>query len=100
VYRAKGFVPMNFYEPLSRLRELDALAADDAVEFIIRQGQALRDRGATGSTSMFEDLLRRRKMEVDDIIKPFVDEAASLGIDVPTLQGAYRVTKTIDSFLS
>jgi 2-dehydropantoate 2-reductase len=53
-----------------------------------------------GRTSMHQDLYRRRKMEVDVILKPYLDKAAELGVDVPVLQYVYGVAKVQDSVLA
>ncbi len=99
VYRAMGYEPQNFYAPLSRLKELDAYQTAEAIEFVIGQGKVLREQGRTGHPSMYEDVLRRRKTEVDFMLAPYLTAAQKLGIDVPTLQTAYRIIKTIDAFL-
>jgi 2-dehydropantoate 2-reductase len=53
-----------------------------------------------GRTSMHQDLHRRRRMEVDIILKPYLDKAAELGVDVPVLQYVYGVAKVQDSQLA
>lgn len=99
VYRAKGYEPMNFYAPLSRLKELDALPSPEAIEFIIEQGSTMQERGSSGHPSMYEDVLRRRKTEVDFMLAPFLEAADKLAIEVPTLRVAYNIIKTVDRFL-
>ncbi|MGH7963734.1 MAG: ketopantoate reductase family protein [Candidatus Binatia bacterium] len=49
---------------------------------------------------MHDDVLRRRKTEVDFILKPFLDKAEMLGIDIPTVKAAYRTIKTQDQYLT
>jgi 2-dehydropantoate 2-reductase len=39
-------------------------------------------------------------MEVDIILKPYLDKAAELGVDVPVLQYVYGVAKVQDSQLA
>jgi 2-dehydropantoate 2-reductase len=99
VYRAKGYTPMNFYAPLSRLKQLDSLSRADAVEFMIKEGLALRERGTRGRPSMYEDVMRGRRTEVDEMLGPYVAAARELGVDVPTLRTAYHIIKTLDHFL-
>lgn len=99
VYRAMGYEPQNFYAPLSRLKELDAYPIAEAIEFVIGQGKVLREQGRTGHPSMYEDVLRRRKTEVDFMLAPYLTVANERGIDVPTLRTAYQIIKTIDRFL-
>ncbi|KDE96997.1 ketopantoate reductase [Mycolicibacterium aromaticivorans JS19b1 = JCM 16368] len=100
VYRAMGYEPMNFYAPLSRLKELDALPTAEAIKFVIRQGKTMREQGNSGHPSMYEDVLRRRKTEVDFMLKPYLAAAEELALDVPTLRVAYQIIKTIDRFLA
>ncbi len=100
VYRAKGYEPMNFFAPLSRLKELDALPTADAIEFVIGQGRVMREKGNSGHPSMYEDVLRRRKTEVDFMLAPYLAAAQELGMDVPTLRVAYQIIKTVDRFLA
>lgn len=100
VYKALGFTPQNFYAPISRLKELDLMTFDEAVALLHAQGQKMKEQGARSTTSMHEDILRRRKTEVDFIIKPFLDKAEELSKDIPTVHAAYRIIKTIDTYLN
>lgn len=100
VYRAKGYEPMNFYAPLSRLKELDALPTAEAIEFVIEQGRAMREQVSSGHPSMYEDVLRRRRTEVDFMLAPYLAAADRLAVEVPTLRVAYQIIKTIDRFLA
>lgn len=99
VYRAKGYEPQNFYAPLSRLKELDTYSTAEAVEFVIGQGKVMREQARKGHPSMYNDVLRRRKTEVDFMLGPYLAAAKALGIEVPTLRTAYQIIKTIDRFL-
>lgn len=99
VYRAKGYEPQNFYAPLSRLKELDALPTVKAIEFVIKEGKMMRERASSAYPSMYEDVMRRRKTEVDFMLGPYLAAAAKLGIEAPTLRTAYQIIKTIDRFL-
>jgi 2-dehydropantoate 2-reductase len=60
----------------------------------------MREKGSTGHPSMYEDVLRRRKTEVDFMLGPYVAAAEELGMDVPTLRVAYQIIKTVDGFLA
>jgi len=67
-------------------------------------GRRFRERAAKsgeveGRTSMHQDLYRGRKMEVDVILKPYLDKAQALGVEVPVLQHVYRIVKTQDHHL-
>ncbi|HEX4395655.1 MAG TPA: 2-dehydropantoate 2-reductase [Mycobacterium sp.] len=99
VYRGMGYTPQNFYGPVSRLKELDELAPQDAVEFVIKDGLTLRERGMTGRPSMYGDVLRGRKTEVESMLGAYVGAAHELDIEIPTLLTAYRIIKTLDHFL-
>ena len=105
VYKAMGYAPQNFYAPMGQFREYDSLPFDDAVDLMMQLGVRFRQRmqasGETeGRTSMHQDLHRRRKMEVDIILKPYLDKAAELGVDVPVLQYVYGVAKVQDAGLA
>ena len=105
VYKAMGYAPQNFYAPMGQFREYDSLPLDQAVDMMMQVGVRFRERamasGETeGRTSMHQDLHRRRKMEVDVILMPYLDKAAELGIDVPVLRYVYGVAKVQDAFLA
>lgn len=97
VYRAMGYQPRNFYAPLAHLQELDNLPVDEMIAYLDRIGRSMRKRGVQVHPSMHQDLLNGRVTEADQIVLPFLREAESRGIDVPTLRGAYRIIKTIES---
>ncbi|MGH7802927.1 MAG: ketopantoate reductase family protein [Candidatus Binatia bacterium] len=99
VYRALGYEPQNFYAPVSKLREVGTLAFEDAVAHVLELGKRFTAEGRRARTSMHEDVLRRRKTEVDFILRPFVEKARELGLAVPTIAGVYRVAKTIDALI-
>ena len=48
---------------------------------------------------MHEDVIRGKKTEVDFLLKPFLDKAAELGLQVPVLETVYRIVKTQDAYL-
>lgn len=98
VYRAKGYTPRSFYAPISKLREIDALGFDEAVEMMMEQGRLL-STNKVGRPSMYEDLIRRRRTEVDFMLPPYIEAAKQTGIDVPVLRTAYMIIKTVDNFL-
>jgi len=99
VYRAKGYEPQSFYAPISRLKEIDAMSFEEAVTMLIGEGKALA-KTKVGRPSMYEDLLRRQKTEVDYMFPPYIAAAEELGLDVPTLRTAFLIIKTIDHFLT
>jgi 2-dehydropantoate 2-reductase len=100
VYRALGYTPQNFFAPLSRLKEIDAASATEITAFMNAMG---RERQLSGRepvrTSMHEDLLAGRMTEIDVILKPLLDMAETHGVAVPTVLGAYRIIKTLESYM-
>lgn len=99
VYKALGYSPQNYFAPISRLREIDALPFREAVQTVLKMGLALQERGQRSRTSMHEDILHRRKTESDEILKPFLDKAVELNLSVPTVAAAYRVLKVLDHYM-
>ncbi|GAA5120112.1 2-dehydropantoate 2-reductase [Haloechinothrix salitolerans] len=99
VYRAQGYTPQNFYAPLSRLKELDELSVEEAVTFITQQAAQQAEQEVAGHPSMYEDVVRGRKTEIDFMITPYLTAADAAGLEVPTLRTAYRIIKTLDTFL-
>lgn len=99
IYKAMGYRPQNFYAPASRLKELDELAFDQAVEAAMEQGRRFKADAGRGRTSMHNDLLQRRKTEVDFIFKPILEKARELEIAIPTVGAIYRIIKTLDANL-
>nr|AMK59175.1 putative reductase [uncultured bacterium UPO43] len=105
VYKAMGYEPQNFYAPMGQFREFDSLPLDQAVDLMMQVGVRFRERarasGETeGRTSMHQDLHRRRRMEVDVILKPYLDQADTLDIEVPVLRYVYGVAKVQDAILA
>ena len=99
VYTSLGYRPENFFAPLSRLAELDALPFDDGVAMVLEHmGVPSDERRRSPSPSMYGDLVRKRKTEVDFILGPFIREAAERDIDVPVLLSAYRVLRSLNAF--
>ena len=97
VYKALGYTPQNFFAPLSRLADLDAVTFEEAVELVMRHMGPVPGRPASNtSPSMYGDLMRRRKTEVDVILGPFIAAAAEQSIDVPVLLSAYRVLRSLN----
>lgn len=99
VFKAMGYSPRNFYAPMSRFKELDAVGFDQAVEQMLQLGEQFKQRKTQGRTSMHEDWVQGRKTEVDFIIKPFIDKAAELGIRIPVVESLYRIIRVQDHFL-
>ena len=103
VYKAMGYEPQNYYAPMGQFREFDTLPFDKAVEVMQGVGRHFRERakasGVEGRTSMHEDFARGRKTEVDIILKPYIDKAKELGVDIPVLTTVSRIVKVQDANL-
>ncbi len=99
VYGAMGYTPQNFYAPMSQFKELNELDFEGGVALMMKLGERLKQQGMKGRTSMHEDVIRGKKTEVDFLLKPFLDKAAELGLQVPVLETVYRVVKTQDAYL-
>lgn len=99
VYGAMGYTPQNFYAPMSQFKELNELDFEGGVALMMKLGERLKQQGMRGRTSMHEDVIRGKKTEVDFLLKPFLDKAAELGLQVPVLETVYRVVKTQDAYL-
>jgi 2-dehydropantoate 2-reductase len=98
VYTALGYRPQNFFAPLSRLVELDTLGFDDAVRMVRQQmGASPGAPRPASAPSLFVDLTRHRKTEVDFMLGPFVAEARRRALVVPVLEGAYRVLRSLNT---
>lgn len=98
VYHALGYRARNFYAPVSRLQEIEALGFDAAVEDALALAERMSVRGPV-RTSMHEDLLAGRKMEVEEILGPLAAAAERLAVETPTFLAAYRVLSTINAHL-
>jgi 2-dehydropantoate 2-reductase len=99
VYGAMGYTPQNFYAPISQFKELNELDFEGGVAMMIKLGERLKQQGMRGRTSMHEDVIRGKKTEVDYLLKPLLDKAAELGLEVPVLETVYRIVKTQDAYL-
>ena len=99
VYRGLGYTPQNFYAPVSKLKECDTLSFEDAVQHVMELGERFIREKRKARTSMHEDVLHRRKTEVDFIFKPFLEKAHGFGLKIPTVTALYRVIKTVDTII-
>lgn len=99
VYKGLGYEPQDFYTPMTQFRDLDAATFEEGVQILLTWGRKLKAEGMKGRTSMHIDLTRGRKLEVDEIIKPFIDKADELGLSIPTVVAAYRTVKILDHYL-
>lgn len=99
VYKALGYEPQNFFAPFSRLREIDSLSFEEAVQSSIGVGTYLEANNTRSRTSMHDDLLRGRKTEAEEIFRPFIDKAVELGLAIPTVTAVYRVMAVLNHYL-
>ncbi|HAC34748.1 MAG TPA: ketopantoate reductase family protein [Gammaproteobacteria bacterium] len=102
VYGALGYEPENFYAPMSQFKELNSVSDDEAIQIMNALGERMKNDpgGRSGRTSMHEDVVRGRKTEVDELLKPFLDKAAELNIEIPTATAVYRIIKVLDNYLT
>ncbi|WP_293387017.1 ketopantoate reductase family protein [Nevskia sp.] len=99
VYKALGYQPQNFFSPFSRLKEIDSLSFDEAVQSSIGVGTYMEANNMRSRTSMHDDLLRGRKTEAEEIFRPFIDKAAELGLSIPTVTAVHRVMAVLNHYL-
>ena len=99
VYKAMGYSPKNYFAPFSRLKEMDEVSFDEAVEAAIELGRNMEANNIRSRTSMHDDILRGRKTEAEEIFRPIIDKAAEHGIAVPTIQAVYRVATVLNHHL-
>ncbi|MDB5699285.1 MAG: ketopantoate reductase ApbA/PanE [Alphaproteobacteria bacterium] len=98
LYHAMGYRAQNFFAPLSRLREIESSSFEEAVDDMLTLAERLSKRHAV-RTSMHEDLIAGRKMEVEELLGPLVEAADRLGVAIPTFLGVYRVLTTLNHYL-
>lgn len=99
IYRALGYEPQNFYAPVSRLREMEAQSFDDAVQSSLELAAKFVGGKRPVRTSMHDDLVAGRRMEVEEVLGPLASAAMRLGVPAPTFLSAYRVLTTLNAFL-
>lgn len=99
IYKALGYAPQNFFAPVSRLREIDSVSFEDAVEEAMALGRKFLGGRRPIRTSMHEDLVAGRHMEVEEVLGPLAAAAARLNVEAPTFLAAYRVLTTLNAYL-
>ena len=99
VYKAKGYEIQDFYAPMTQFKDFDKGTLEEGTQLMLKWGNELKAADMKSRTSMHVDLTRGKKMEVDEIIKPWLDEAARLQIETPTLVAAYRIMKVLNNYL-
>jgi 2-dehydropantoate 2-reductase len=95
-----GYRPENFYAPVSRLKELDAMNFEEAVANAIELGHRLKAINNRARTSMHHDVLNQRKTEVSFIFEPIIEKARGLGVEIPTVLAVYRTLMTLDAYFN
>lgn len=99
IYRALGYAPQNFYAPVSRLQEMESASFEDEVEGTMALGRTFLEGRRPVRTSMHEDLIAGRRMEVEEVLGPLAAAAVRLNVEAPTFLGAYRVLSTLNAYL-
>ena len=100
VYSAMGFEPQDFFAPFSKFKAIATQTFDEAVAEQMELGRSMKAAGMGGRASMHEDVLNGRRTEVDYILGPYVAEATSRGMAVPTLTAVHRIANTINLLLA
>lgn len=99
IYHALGYRAQNFFAPVSRLKEIENQSFEQSVEDFVALGQRMQQHGHAVRTSMHDDLVAGRKMEVEEMFGPLVQTAERLNVSIPTFLGAYRVLSTLNDHL-
>lgn len=99
IYKALGYQPQNYFAPVSRLIEIDHESVEEAVAEVMNLGGKFRPETRPVRTSMHSDLVAGRRMEVDEVLQPLAEAAERLNVSAPTFMAAYRILKTLNSFL-
>ncbi|MFD2429461.1 ketopantoate reductase family protein [Sphingobium scionense] len=97
IYKALGYEPQNFFAPVSRLVEINGESF--ALAGVMAMVYRFKPENRPVRTSMHDDLVAGRRMEVDEILGPLAEAAERLGVDAPTFLGAYRILKTLNTYL-
>ena len=99
IYKALGYQPQNYFAPVSRLVEIDREGFEEAVAGVMAMGTRFKPENRPVRTSMHDDLVAGRRMEVDEVLGPLAAAAERLEVSAPTFLSAYRVLKTLNSYL-
>jgi 2-dehydropantoate 2-reductase len=99
VYHALGYRPQNFFAPVSRLKEMDEANFEDCVQQALNLGARFQNDKRPVRTSMHDDLVAGRKMEVDEVLGPLAEAATRLGVQAPTFMSAYRILAALNNYL-
>lgn len=99
VYRAMGYAPQNFYGPVSRLKEVEEASFEEAIDDALKLAERFLHGKRPVRTSMHDDLVAGRKMEVEEVLGPLADQSVRLGVPAPTFIGAYRVLSVLNAHL-
>ncbi len=99
IYHAMGYRAQNFFAPVSRLKEIETVGYQQSVEDFIALGQRMAQKGHPVRTSMHDDLVAGRKMEVEEMFGPLVRKAEELNVKIPTFLGVYRLLSTLNHHL-
>jgi len=99
LYKAKGFMPKDYYAPFSFHKMLDEASFEHCVDVCIDLGKTMKPKNAGVRTSMHEDILNGKETEADSLFGPLLEAGKEHNVDMPTFIGAYRVIKVIDSNL-
>jgi ketopantoate reductase len=77
-----------------------SLSLEEAVARIRHSGEQMERRGDTAQkVSALQDLERRRRLEVEEILGYAVRKGAELGMELPTVTTCYRLLAGINRSL-
>lgn len=99
IYHAMGYRAQNFFAPVSRLKEIQHSTFEQSVRDFVDLGKKMAAKGHQVRTSMHDDLIAGRKMEVEELLLTLVVQAEKLNVQIPTFLGAYRVLSTLNHHL-
>jgi len=84
---------------MTQVKDFDKGTFEEGTQLLVNWGNELKAADMKSRTSMHVDLTHGKKMEVDEITRPWLDEAERLGIATPTVVAAYRVMKVLNNYL-
>lgn len=75
-----------------------ASSEESAQQLLLKTGEKLMKIAPDHRMSALQDLLRGKRLEVDQTLGYLVDQGCLLGIPIPVISQAWQLVKTIDAF--
>lgn len=83
-----------------RVKTQTSIPVEEAVAQVVRDGEAMEDRGATThKVSTLQDLERGRRIEVEETLGYAVRKGQELGLSMPNVEFSYRLLSGINRYL-